>query len=143
MVLRLIALLALAGVIFVLPIPDRSTLPLVRAAWRGAPLVIVGNSVIDNVSACDADKRNLASMISDRAGLVVADASDGGQSLYQSQLLARLAMAAAGRESSSCRSRRTPIRRLPYRCKMRCSSLWRRAIWRRETLQGGLNMARS
>lgn len=87
-----IAVIVLALVTFLAPVPERSVIALALQASSGKPLVIIGNSVIQQVSKCDADSRNLATMISDATGLAAANASIGGQGQTQADQLAEMAI---------------------------------------------------
>jgi hypothetical protein len=87
-------MLAVAIAILALPLPgDMLTASLafkVARAPREATIV-VGNSAIDHVSACDSDRHTLPQMISTLSGRRVIDASYGGQEFETSLGLAGMA----------------------------------------------------
>ena len=70
----------LATVLFPFP-TDEAKVLLRQAVQTGAPIMVLGSSGVDEVSACDADKRSVPAMLSARVGEPVIDASHNGMTM--------------------------------------------------------------
>jgi hypothetical protein len=97
-----LCLIGLLGfvVVFLFPLPAEN----IRATenkWRreGTPdsTIVVGNSVIDHVSRCDADRRTIPKMLGDLTGSHIVDLSYGGQQLSESFGYALQALRTSGK----------------------------------------------
>lgn len=94
--------LAVAGLILLFPLPNSPNLQakaeqIAVLAIRGDKKIgILGNSVIDHVSRCDQDQRNIPQLIAGAETAPVADLSFGGQTEEEEVNLADVALKARG-----------------------------------------------
>jgi hypothetical protein len=78
---------AASAVVFLTPSPSSQFVATERRwfrTWTPDSLVVVGNSVVDHVSRCDADRRTIPEMLRDVGRRPVIDMSYGGQNLEES-----------------------------------------------------------
>lgn len=81
-------------IVFLFPVPRQRVGAVTLAAHgaRDAELAVVGNSVVTHVSKCDADRRDIPTMLQDALESEVVDLSYGGEPLAESINYAAIAL---------------------------------------------------
>lgn len=100
----LVAIVAIAITVMLFPLPTPGflaarTITIAKSASaRDKAIAIVGNSVVDHVSACDKDRRDLPAMLAEATGRPTIDLSYGGQNIAESLSIGALALRSPGVE---------------------------------------------